>query len=50
MKMEIQILNWDRHKNMAGLNRLIGSQTSALDNWVKILVFNATFNNIPVMS
>ena len=26
MALEIQVLSWDRQKNMAGLNRLIGSQ------------------------
>ena len=25
---------WDRHKNVARLNRLIGSQSSPLDNWI----------------
>jgi hypothetical protein len=32
MPMEIQI--WDRHKNMARLNWLIGAQPSPLDNWI----------------
>jgi len=31
---EIQILAWDRHKHMAELNRLMGTQHSPLDNWV----------------
>ena len=25
--MENQVLTWDRHKDVAGLNRLMGSQT-----------------------
>ena len=28
--LEIQVLTWDRHKNVAGLNRLTGSQPSLL--------------------
>jgi hypothetical protein len=28
MMMEIQVLAWDRHKDMAGLNKLMGSQPS----------------------
>ena len=28
------MLPWDRHKNLAGLNRLMGSQPSPLDNWI----------------
>ena len=34
MTLEIQVLAWDMHKNMAGLNRLIGSESSTLDNLV----------------
>ena len=33
MKLEIQVLAWDRHKYVAGLNQLMGSQRSNLDNW-----------------
>ena len=29
-----QILAWDRHKKMAVLNLLIGSNLSPLDNWI----------------
>jgi hypothetical protein len=25
---------WDRHKHVAGLNRLMGSKPSPLDNWI----------------
>ena len=32
MKFEIHVLSSDRHKNVAGLNRLLGSETSRLDN------------------
>jgi hypothetical protein len=28
MALEIQILAWDSHKNMAGLNELMGSKPS----------------------
>jgi hypothetical protein len=34
MTLEINVLVWNRHKNVAGLNRLIRSQPSPLDNWV----------------
>ena len=26
--------SWDRHTNVAGLNRLMGSQPPPLNNWV----------------
>ena len=29
---EIQVLAWDRHKNVVGLNRLMGSKPFPLDN------------------
>ena len=32
--LEIQVLAWDRHKNVTGLNRLMGSQPSPLDKWI----------------
>ena len=31
---ERQGLAWDRHKNVAGLNWLMGSKHSTLDNWI----------------
>jgi len=34
MMLEIQVLTWDRHKNVVGLNRLMGSQSSCLHNWI----------------
>jgi hypothetical protein len=34
MTLKIQDLTWDRHKNVAGINRLIESQSSPLDNWI----------------
>jgi hypothetical protein len=34
MTLEIQVLAWHRHKHVAGLNRLLGSQSSLLDNWI----------------
>ena len=34
MMLEIPVLAWDSHKNVAGLNQLIGSQPSLLDNWI----------------
>jgi hypothetical protein len=32
--LEIQVLAWDRQRNVAGLNWLMGSQPSPLDNWI----------------
>jgi hypothetical protein len=32
--LEIQVLASDRHKNVVGLKRLMGSQHSPLDNWM----------------
>jgi len=34
MTLEIQVLAWDRHKHVVGLNGLIGSKLSPLDNWI----------------
>jgi hypothetical protein len=34
MTLVIQILAWDRHKNVAGLNSLMRSHPSPLDNWI----------------
>ena len=31
--LETQVLVWYRHKEVAGLNQLMGSQPSPLDNW-----------------
>jgi hypothetical protein len=32
MTLAIQVLVWDRHKNVAGLDQLMGSQPSPFDN------------------
>jgi hypothetical protein len=34
MVFEIQVLDWDMHKNVAVLNRLMGFQPSTCDNWI----------------
>jgi hypothetical protein len=34
MTLEIQVLTWDRHRNVMGLNRLMGSQPAPLYNWI----------------
>jgi len=34
--LETYVLAWDRHKNMAGLNQLMGSQPFLSDNWISI--------------
>jgi hypothetical protein len=34
--LEIQALAWDRHNKVAGLNRLMESQPSPLDNWMDL--------------
>jgi hypothetical protein len=43
MTLEIQILDWDRHKTVAGLNWLSGYKSSPLDNWFS----NDTFMSCP---
>ena len=32
--LEIQVLAWDKHNNVAGLNQLMGSLPSPHDNWI----------------
>jgi hypothetical protein len=32
--LEIQVLTWDRYRNVAGLNRLMEYQPSLLENWI----------------
>ena len=34
MMLEIQVLAWDRQRNVAGLNWLMEFQPSPLDNWI----------------
>ena len=34
MTLKLQVQPWDRHKNVAMLNRLMGSQPSPLDSWM----------------
>ena len=34
MTLEIQVLAWDRYKNVAGLNRITGYKPFPLDNWI----------------
>ena len=34
MKFEIQLLAWDKYKNVTVLNWLMASQPSPLDNWI----------------
>jgi hypothetical protein len=36
LTMDILVMSWDRHKNVARLNRLLGSQLSSLDLCVVI--------------
>jgi hypothetical protein len=38
--LEIQILAWDRHKNVVELNWLMESQSSSLDNWISYGIKN----------
>jgi len=33
MTMENRFLDWDRHTNVEGSNRLMGYQPSSFDNW-----------------
>jgi ATP-dependent exoDNAse (exonuclease V) alpha subunit len=32
--LDIHVLDWDRPKKVADLNRLMGSQSFPLDNWI----------------
>jgi hypothetical protein len=32
--LEIQVLACDRHKNVVGLNRLMGFNPTPLENWI----------------
>jgi hypothetical protein len=34
MMLEIQVLAWDRHRNVAELNLVMGKQPSPFDNWI----------------
>ena len=34
MSLEVQVLDWYMHTIVAGLNRLMGSQSFLLDNWI----------------
>jgi hypothetical protein len=43
MMLEIQVLAWDRHKHVAGLNQLMGSQIFPFDNWVSMLTILFNF-------
>jgi hypothetical protein len=36
MTLKMQALAWDRHTNMAGVNRLILSPSYPLDDWIYI--------------
>jgi hypothetical protein len=37
MKLEIKVLAWDRHTNVAGLNQLMESQPSLIDPCFQLL-------------
>jgi hypothetical protein len=45
MRLKTQVLAWDRHTNMAGLNRLKGSQPSPPDNWISNGIYGETYLN-----
>ena len=34
--MDNRVLVWDRHRNVAGVNRVLGSQSFPFDNWFSI--------------
>ena len=53
MMLEIQVLAWDRQRNVAGLNWLMGSQPSPLDNWISncntdIYIYIIYYRNIVI--
>jgi hypothetical protein len=39
MTLEIQVLAWDRYKQCDGLDRLMASKPSSLDNWISNEIF-----------
>ena len=43
MMLEIQVLAWDSHTHVAGLNQLMGSQIFPFDNWVSMLTILFNF-------
>jgi hypothetical protein len=45
MRLKTQVLAWDKHTNMAGLNRLKGSQPSPPDNWISNGIYGETYLN-----
>jgi len=34
LALEIQVLDWNRHKNMTGINQLMASHPSHFDTWI----------------
>ena len=45
MRLKTQVLAWDRHTNMAGLNQLKGSQPYPPDNWISNGLYGETYLN-----
>ena len=44
--LEIQLLAWNRNKNVSGLYWLMGSQPSPVDNWISLNSYrSALYNN-----
>ena len=43
-----QVLDWYRHKNVAGLNQLIRSQPSPIDNWISMAIHIQTKDEKPL--
>jgi hypothetical protein len=54
MGLEIHVPSWDRHNNMAEINRIMGSQVFPFDNWISIdntdINKNINFNDNVVLT
>jgi hypothetical protein len=50
MTLETRVLDWDRHKNVAWLNQLMGYQRSPLDGRRRVMVVKSALNKISVIS
>ena len=51
MTLEIQVLTWNRHKNVVGLNWWMRLQTTPSDNWIpndNNLIFILSFHPVKI--
>jgi hypothetical protein len=48
MTLQIRVMTWEKHRNAAVLNRLMGPQASPLDNWISIGNINKRKKNVQI--